>query len=217
MLRWRDRHPCIADNTRSHIYDRHYVYHPAWAARILSSGHAKSHVDVSSSLQFVAVLSAYLRVFFFDRRPVRLTLPNLAVGAADLLHLPFADATVDSLSCMHVIEHVGLGRYGDSLDAEGDLKAFTELRRVLAPGGSLLVVVPIGTPRICFNAHRVYAYDDVLHALPGLDLRRFSLIPDSPDDGGLVSDPPPSLLAKQTYGCGCFWFQAPPTPGCFAP
>jgi SAM-dependent methyltransferase len=110
---------------------------------------------------------------------------------------------------MHVIEHVGLGRYGDTLDANGDLKALAELRRVLAPGGSLLVVVPIGKPRVCFNAHRVYAFDDVLHALRGLALRDFALIPDSPEDGGLVTAPPASLLAKQVYGCGCFWFQAP--------
>jgi hypothetical protein len=31
---------------------------------------------------------------------------------------------------MHVVEHVGLGRYGDLMDPDGDLKAMRELRRV---------------------------------------------------------------------------------------
>jgi len=47
---------------------------------------------------------------------------------------------------MNVVEHVGLGRYGEPLDPEGDIKAMRELRRVLAPGGSLLFVVPVGRP-----------------------------------------------------------------------
>jgi hypothetical protein len=59
---------------------------------------------------------------------------------------------------MHVIEHIGLGRYGEALDPDGDLKAIRELVRVLAAGGNLLVVVPVGRPRIQFNAHRIYDY-----------------------------------------------------------
>ncbi len=52
-------------------------------------------------------------------------------------------------SCMHTIEHIGLGRYGDPLDAVGDQTALSELQRVVAPGGSLLIVVPVATA--CFN------------------------------------------------------------------
>jgi hypothetical protein len=45
---------------------------------------------------------------------------------------------------MHVVEHVGLGRYGDPIDANGDAQAIKELKCVLWPGGVLYFVVPTG-------------------------------------------------------------------------
>ncbi|HWW74963.1 MAG TPA: DUF268 domain-containing protein, partial [Pyrinomonadaceae bacterium] len=109
-------------------------------------------------------------------------------------------------SCMHVVEHVGLGRYGDPLDPEGDLKAIAELRRVLAPGGTLLFVVPIGRPKIMFNAHRIYSYRQVVDSFGGLALKEFALIPDDPAAGGLIRAATEEQADSQSYGCGCFWF-----------
>jgi|SRR5690606_18801591 len=108
---------------------------------------------------------------------------------------------------MHTIEHIGLGRYGDPLDYDGDIKAIGELKRVLAYGGHLLVVVPLGKDnRIFFNAHRVYNKEQVLGLFSGLLLKDFTLIPEDERDGGLVLNPDPWLLEKQVYGCGCFYF-----------
>jgi hypothetical protein len=108
---------------------------------------------------------------------------------------------------MHTIEHIGLGRYGDKLDINGDLKAISELKRVLARQGSLLLVVPIaGKPRIMFNAHRIYSYQQIIDYFFGLSLKEFVLIPEDPKDGDLVKNPQKALLEKQKYGCGCFWF-----------
>jgi SAM-dependent methyltransferase len=107
---------------------------------------------------------------------------------------------------MHTIEHVGLGRYGDPLDPEGDLKAISELKRVLKPGGDLLFVTPVGKPTIAFNAHRIYSYEQVRDFFSPLELKEFSLVPDS---GGLLVNADPALVAAQAYGCGCFWFRKP--------
>jgi SAM-dependent methyltransferase len=72
---------------------------------------------------------------------------------------------------MCVVEHVGLGRYGDSLDPFGSEKAFAELNRVLKPGGQLYISVPIGADsRIYFNAHRCFSRAHVLALLPRLQL-----------------------------------------------
>ncbi len=121
--------------------------------------------------------------------------------------LPFANNSVESLSCMHVVEHVGLGRYGDPLDYDGDIKSARELARVVAPGGSLLFVVPIGgQARIQFNAHRIYTYEQVLALFPDMDLVEFSLIPDDGIKEGLIRHADPQLVSKQRYGCGCFHF-----------
>ncbi|MGA2030503.1 MAG: DUF268 domain-containing protein, partial [Verrucomicrobiota bacterium] len=77
------------------------------------------------------MVSAFVPVKFYDYRPADLHLDNLACEHADLQALPFADCGIQSISCMHVVEHVGLGRYGDPLDPNGDLKAMNELERVL--------------------------------------------------------------------------------------
>jgi SAM-dependent methyltransferase len=205
-LRWEDCMPCLTDRTAATDFDRHYIYHPAWAARVLAETRPASHVDISSILSFAATVSAFVPVRFYDYRPARVELTGLEAGAADLTRLPFADESILSLSSMHVVEHIGLGRYGDPLDPVGDVKAMQELSRVLTPGGSLLFVVPVGRPRIVFNAHRIYAYRQIVEHFPGLELRQFALVPDDPAAGGLIENAPEALADAQTYGCGCFWF-----------
>ena len=205
-LYWRDRKPCLGDHTPSTRFDRHYVYHPAWAARVLARTRPDFHVDISSTLYFSAIVSSFVPIRFYDYRPADMALDNLTSEAADLTALPFADRSLNSLSCMHVVEHVGLGRYGDPLDPEGDLKAISELTRVVSVRGSLLFVVPVGRPRILFNAHRIYSYDQVLELFPGFELREFALVPDDPAEGGLVRGAVRETVDMQAYGCGCFWF-----------
>ncbi len=207
ILRWKDRYPCLNDNTGSTNFDRHYVYHPAWAARVLARTKPSFHIDLSSTLHFCSMLSAFVPVKFYDYRRADLRLSNLSSESADLMALPFADSSVDSLSCMHVVEHIGLGRYGDSLDPDGDLKAISELKRVVAPKGTLLFVVPIGKPKVMFNAHRIYSYEQVTTYFSGLELKEFALIPDDPGEGGLIYDATKEQADKQTYGCGCFWLR----------
>jgi SAM-dependent methyltransferase len=204
---WEERFPCLGDKTPATDFDRHYVYHTAWAARVLARTRPESHVDISSYLYFATLVSAFVPVRFYDYRPADVRLSGLTSEAADLLALPFGDASVASLSCMHVVEHVGLGRYGDPLDPVGDLKAVAELVRVLAPGGTLLFVVPVGRPRVMFNAHRVYSYEQVEGYFGGLALKEFALVPDDPKDGGLIYGATREMADAQSYGCGCFWFE----------
>ncbi len=205
-LRWDDRYPCFGDDTTNTGFDRHYVYHPAWAVRIIRDLRPERHVDISSTLHFCSMLSAFVPVDFYDYRPADLHLSGLNCLRADLLALPFANNSVPSLSCMHTVEHIGLGRYGDPLDYDGDLKAVAELKRVTAVGGTLLFVTPTGKPRIAYNAHRIYAYDQVLTAFAGFDLKQFALVPDKAEDGGLITDATRRMADSQSYGCGCYWF-----------
>jgi SAM-dependent methyltransferase len=206
---WDDCLPCLDDRTPGTGFDRHYVYHTAWAMRVLARSRPAAHVDVASSLYFAALASAFVPVRYYEYRPVDLHLSGLACDQADLLDLPFADRSVQSLSCMHVVEHVGLGRYGDPLDPDGDLKAMAELERVLAPGGNLLFVAPVGTPRVQFNAHRIYGFDQVTEAFDGLELVEFALVPDRKNGSALIPSATKQQADAQRYGCGCFWFRRP--------
>jgi SAM-dependent methyltransferase len=204
--------PCMDDRLAKTPFDAHYTYHPAWAARVVARVRPQKHVDISSSLSFGTIVSAFVPVDFYDLRPAPLELSNFGSARADLSRLELGDGSVSSLSCMHVIEHIGLGRYGDRLDPNGDLGAIRELIRVLAPGGNLLVVVPVGRQRIEFNAHRVYDFGEFRGYFAELELIEFALLPDGETPAGLVVDPPRHLVDAQEYGCGCFWFRKPTTP-----
>ena len=208
-LRWDDRYPCLEDATESTGFDRHYIYHPAWAARVLAKTRPLKHVDVSSTLHFSTLVSAFVPVDFFDFRPAQLTLSGFKSMSANLTNLSWPSATVESLSCMHVIEHIGLGRYGDPINPNGDLLAIAELIRVLKPGGDLLVAVPVGRERVCFNAHRVYNAKRFSSYFDGLELMEFSLIPDGDVPDGMLTEYAMSTADEQYYGCGCYWFRKP--------
>lgn len=62
----------------------------------------------------------------------------------------------DAIISISSFEHDGLGRYGDPIDADGDLKAIDKCRRYLAPGGLLFLSVPVGYDQVVLNAHRIY-------------------------------------------------------------
>lgn len=202
-----DFNPQIKDKTIKTGFDRHYVYHISWAMRVLAEIKPEKHIDISSSLFFCGSLSAFVPTEFYDFRPAELGLSNLVTGKADLTNLHFKDNSIKSLSCMHTVEHIGLGRYGDPIDPNGDIKAAKELSRVLAKDGSLLFVVPIGNKsKMEWNAHRIYTYNAVINLFPELRLKEFALIPELEQNGGLIRNADESLIDKESYACGCFHF-----------
>jgi hypothetical protein len=204
-LLWENRCPCLFDKAGTISFDRHYIYHPAWAARILKKINPKIHYDISSTIAFSSVVSAFIPIKYYEYRPTELLLSNLSVESADLTNLPFKNNSIESISCMHTVEHVGLGRYGDQLDPNGDLKAIQQLKRVLASRGNLLFVVPIGKPKLMFNAHRIYSYEQIIDYFNGLKLVEFSLIPEK--HGGIIYNATREQADNEKYGCGCFWFK----------
>lgn len=207
LIRSRDLYPCLDDKTSETPFDTHYVYHVSWAARILERTKPGFHVDISSLLYFSTVVSAFTPVLYLEFRAARLNLTNFSSGASDIHYLPFKDGSIKSLSCMHAVEHIGLGRYGDQVDPQGDIKAILELKRVLSPNGDLLFVVPIGSPRIMFNAHRIYSYRQIRDYFKDFELVEFALVPDNAYDRGIVSDASETYCNEQVYSCGCFWFR----------
>lgn len=205
--------PITYDRTQLTSFDPHYTYHPAWATRkvkeIKEVQNIEKHIDFSSILSFSANLSAFIPVEFYDYRPAEITLSNLKSEHADLTNLEnFKDNSVQSLSCLHTIEHVGLGRYGDNIDAEGDIMAINELKRICAIGGNILFVTPVGKERIQFNAHRVYSFDTILKLFgDNFKLKEFSLVTDNHDFiENMNIEKAKGIVEKQNYGCGCFWF-----------
>lgn len=202
----RDTYPCLTDHLTHTPFDPHYFYQAAWLARRLAANIPEKHVDIGSDVRMINVLSAFVPTEFLDYRPLQARLSGLTCGSGNLVALSQPDASIRSLSCLHVVEHVGLGRYGDPLDPEGSNKAFGELQRVLAPQGRMYLSLPVGRERVCFNAHRVFDPKTVIGTLSGLRLMEFSLV----DDGGTFHESvSPAMATGMEYGCGLFIFESP--------
>lgn len=207
VARWEDRIHIGGEATVTTEFDAHYLYHTAWAARILSHSRPQLHVDIASDVRFVTLVSAFIPIDFYDYRPVDFLLSGLESKHGDITALPFKDNSVNSISSMHVVEHIGLERYGDPFDPQGDLKAMNELERVLKPGGQLLFVVPVGREaRIQYNAHRVYTYDMVCSIFKNLHVDTFALVT---DEGSYIENASKEMSDMQSYGCGCWVFKKP--------
>lgn len=187
----------------SHTFDKHYVYMDRWAFKRVLEKKPPVHVDVGSSIRFLSMVSAVSKLTFVDIRPVRLDFDNYTCVEGSILRMPFTDNSVESLSCLHVAEHIGLGRYGDPLDPDGSRKACRELARVLKPGGSLYFALPIGHETVYFNAHRVHNPETILRYFDGLDLVSFSAVDDS---GHFHESAKPEDYRSAAYACGMYEF-----------
>jgi SAM-dependent methyltransferase len=186
----------------------HYFQQDLWAARRLLKRGVTSHVDVGSRLDgFVAHALTFAEVTFVDIRPLTTHVDRLHFEQGSITSLPFADQSVDSLSSLHVIEHIGLGRYGDPVDPDGHIAAARELARILRPGGELLIGTPVGRERLVFDGHRIFDPHTVVNIFPTLELRDFALVGD--DDMLRERDVSLDDGAQCEYGCGLFAFAKP--------
>ena len=201
-----DSFPCLTDRIPSTPFDPHYLYQAAWLARQLKSRPAAKHVDIASDARMIAVLSAFQIVEFADIRPLKVSLSGLYCVAENITTLSYEDDSIDSLSSLHVVEHIGLGRYGDCLDPDGSRMALLELQRVLSFDGRLFLSVPVGRERICFNAHRVFDPKSIIGILNRLRLVEFSMVDDVGTFHALASI---EAAAALEYGCGLFVFEKP--------
>ncbi len=198
-----DSYPCLADWTPNTPFDPHYFHQSAWLARRLAERRPVHHTDVGSSVQMLGVISGFVPITFVDIRPIKVALPNFECLTGSITALPFTDLSIGSLSCLHVIEHIGLGRYGDPIDPAGSQTAAKELVRVLAPQGRLFLSTPVGRERVCFNAHRIFDPGTVANMFAPLSLLSFAWVD---DQGTLRTEASPADAAKANYGCGLFEF-----------
>lgn len=152
----------------------------------------------------MAHLLPFCEVNYIDIRNIDNTIDNLNFIPGNILALPFENSSIGSLSCLHVIEHIGLGRYGDNVDPDGYIKAAKELSRVLAKNGKLLIGTPIGKEKLYFDAHRVFSYDTIVEIFNELELLEFDFIPDEADR--IIYNAKPEITYNSNYGCGLFVF-----------
>jgi hypothetical protein len=203
-IKFIDTYPCLHDDMATTPFDRHYFYQNIWAFQRILYDKPETHIDIGSKIDYVSFLTAFTKVVFIDIRPLMVDLKNFESKPGSILAIPYDTDSVHSLSCLHVAEHIGLGRYGDPLDPSGTKRAARELQRVLASGGNLFFSVPIGKPRVCFNAHRIHSVQQILDLFSDLQLVELSGID---DNRKFIMNCDKEVLDACDYGCGLFWFK----------
>lgn len=204
--------PCLYDwFEEGGVTKSEYFLQDLHIAQKIHQRNPQRHVDIGSRIDgFVANVASFREIEVFDIRPVSSALPNITFRQADLMNPAHGFmAYCDSLSCLHALEHFGLGRYGDTLDPLGSEKGLQNIAKIIRPTGHLYLSVPIGIEKIRFNAHRIFDP----HALVtmakkyGLSLLDFSHIGES---GTIVRsadwDTDFKKIATKTYALGIFTF-----------
>lgn len=163
--------PCLLDRTATTPLEPTYFYQDSWAAGRIFREQPEQHYDVGSSAMTVGIISQFVPTTMIDIRPIELQLDNLSFKEGSIIALPFSDQSIASLSSLCVVEHIGLGRYGDPVDCWGSEKAVAELKRVLKPGGNLYISLPVDAEcRVYFNAHRAFTREYVMELFADLEI-----------------------------------------------
>lgn len=188
----------------------HYFHQDLLVARFIFEHGPRRHVDVGSRIDgFVAHVAAFRDVEVVDIRPTG----PCAHASLKFTQLDITNAydlgLTDSLSCLHALEHFGLGRYSDPVDVNGHLKGITHLLSLISPNGRLYLSVPIGAQdEVHFNAHRIFNVKSLLrhpeiHA--HTNLIRFDYVD---DEGALHLNADIDAIGSDLkYGCGIYTFE----------
>jgi SAM-dependent methyltransferase len=202
-----EAYPCLFDRFEdAGTLTKHYFLQDIWAAQKVYKLESKLHFDIGSRLDgFIAHCLVFTKVTLLDIRPLNHKVDNLNFIQTNCMKMDDIETgTIHSLSCLHAIEHFGLGRYGDPINPLGHIIAINEIKRVTAPEGNLIISVPIGIERLNFDAHRVFNPEKFINLFSGFELIEFSAI----DDHDLfIKNANIKLSSKYEYGCGLFHFK----------
>ena len=154
-----------------------YFWQDLLVARMIFAAKPEKHVDVGSRVDgFVAHVASFREIEVLDLRPIGAKVPGVIFRQANLMApLKGMEGYCDSLSCLHALEHFGLGRYGDPIDTNGFECGFTQMARLLRKNGAFYLAVPIGRERVEFNAGRIVALEFIQRLSLQNDLKIESL------------------------------------------
>jgi SAM-dependent methyltransferase len=172
--------PCLHDRfEEGGATSSEYFWQDLIVARWICNANPRKHVDIGSRVDgFVAHVASFRDLEVLDVRPISACIPGVQFRQADLMSAESIESLApggigycDSLSCLHVLEHLGLGRYGDPIDPDGFRRGLENLARLLQPGGVLYLSTPVGRERVEFNANRVFDPTALVRAAEGSGLR----------------------------------------------
>jgi hypothetical protein len=223
LIRFRSTHtgrvcllPCLHDwYEEGGATKSEYFWQDLVVARMIFDAKPERHVDIGSRVDgFVAHVASYREIEVFDVRQISTHVPGVVFRQADLMNsssLPInsGGGYCDSLSCLHAIEHFGLGRYGDPINPQGYQQGIANMAQLLQPGGTFYLSTPIGQERVEFNANWVFDPRSILRRAEAASMELKKLIVISPENGPQETAVNSVLLADLAlapYQLGLFIF-----------
>jgi hypothetical protein len=189
---------CINDKTSLTNIEPVYFLQNYWASKKIFEIKPKELVDIGSSVHWLGIISQFIPTTFVDIRLPDIEIKEMQFKEGSILDLPFEAESIDCLSSLCVVEHIGLGRYGDAIDAFGSEKAIKELMRVTKQSGTILFSVPVDRENlIYFNAHRAFTRTYILELF-----NKCTLIEEKYIYGKQLEN-----HYKPEFGTGLFWFK----------
>lgn len=179
-----------------------YFHQDLLVAREIYRRNPKRHLDVGSRVDgFCAHVATFRPIEIVDIRPMPSEVPNMIYRQGNILSRNLENlGTTDSLSCLHTLEHIGLGRYGDPIDPLGHEIAFRNLTGLVDPGGLFYFSVPLGPSRIEFDAHRIFSYAYLRGLVEtAFDIEDFYFV----DDRGSLQHPVAADAQMKAGNFGC--------------
>lgn len=205
--------PCLNEKTKAGGTAKgHYFHQDLLIAQRVFERNPEYHVDVGSRVDgFVAHIASFREITILDIRNISSIVKNIKFLQADLMNKIPEDLieSTDSLSCLHALEHFGLGRYGDDIVWNGHIKGFNNLYKILRRDGILYISVPIGKTRIEFNAHRIFSVGYIIDLIHNkFKILNFSYVDDK-GDLFLKADLSDHQKIADNFGCeyGCGIFE----------
>lgn len=214
---WGKLLPIMNDRVDSSgIASGHYFHQDLYTVKQTYRRNPERHIDIGSGVDgFVAHVASFRIIEVLDIRPMTASIENIEFVQGDITSLkPGSLGQADSVSCLHAVEHVGLGRYGDPVDPDGFLTTLDQVISLVKPGGSLSLSVPLGSvQRVEFNAHQIFKVPYIRSLLASrFEQLALAIFDDQGDFHPHVSPSAPSAHDSfgTTYGCAV-WTCTNPT------
>jgi hypothetical protein len=206
--------PCLTDwFEESGSINNEYFWQDLLVSQMIYEKHPSRHIDIGSRIDgFVAHVASFRKIEVFDVRPIYTIIPNVDFRQSDFMDPNFSNnnfGKCDSLSCLHTIEHFGLGRYGDPIKKDGYLIGLKNMTTLINKGGYFYFSTPIGKERVEFNANRVFnpkKISNIINNL-GFEISKLLII----KNGNIIEevkvfDDEIDLLSNEEYNLGVFIF-----------
>lgn len=134
---------------------------PVAGLRVLDFGCTDSVLSMYLATLGAAVVGVDLRDYEFEH-------PNFSFHRGDFLEQHLASGSFDAVVAVSAVEHCGMDVYGSETYASGDRRVVEEFRRLLKPGGRLLLTVPFGRRRT-LRRYRIYDPPGLRELLAGFE------------------------------------------------